>query len=290
MDVGVIPTLPPPTPACEGLPPALAAAFEAQVKRGELSVALARGMAGRILEETLHEEPDLARLADWLESDPALTTATLNAANSAFFGLRMKVQTVERALAQLGSVRAREVLLLALSRAAMFTVREFKEEMLALREHSVATGVWARALAVHLGQPPAAAFACGLLHEVGRPVALQELSTLSRMSRVKLSRATLWQTAGSYRDQVALVLVRSWADVDLLETVQGANHRSIPRIVTFAKRIAALDFGWGDTCPVPETAAELAAEASLVGLPLGEDQAAAMLGTRERALDQVKAL
>ncbi|MGE0324039.1 MAG: HDOD domain-containing protein [Polyangiaceae bacterium] len=290
MDVGVIPTLPPPTPACDGLPPALAAAFEAQVKRGELSVALARGMAGRILEETLHEEPDLARLADWLESDPALTTATLNAANSAFFGLRMKVQTVDRALAQLGSVRAREVLLLALSRAAMFTVREFKEEMLALREHSVATGVWARALAVHLGQPPATAFACGLLHEVGRPVALQELSTLSRMSRVKLSRATLWQTAASYRDQVALVLVRGWADVDLLETVQGANHRSIPRIVTFAKRIAALDFGWGDTCPVPETAAELAAEANLVGLSLGEDQAAAMIATRERALDQVKAL
>ncbi|MGE3673805.1 MAG: HDOD domain-containing protein, partial [Polyangiaceae bacterium] len=287
---GVIPTQPPPTPASDGQPPALAAAFEAQVKRGELSVALARGMAGRILEETLHEEPDLARLADWLESDPALTTATLNAANSAFFGLRMKVQTVDRALAQLGSVRAREVLLLALSRAAMFTVREFKEEMLALREHSVATGVWARALAVHLGQPPATAFACGLLHEVGRPVALQELSTLSRMSRVKLSRATLWQTAASYRDQVALVLVRGWADVDLLETVQGANHRSIPRIVTFAKRIAALDFGWGDTCPVPETAAELAAEANLVGLSLGEDQAAAMIATRERALDQVKAL
>ncbi|MCB9588782.1 MAG: HDOD domain-containing protein [Polyangiaceae bacterium] len=290
MDAGVIPTLPPPTPACDGLPPALAAAFEAQVKRGELSVALARGMAGKILEETLHEEPDLARLAEWLESDPGLTTATLNAANSAFFGLRMKVQTVERALAQLGSVRAREVLLLALSRAAMFTVREFKQEMLALREHSVATGIWSRAIAAHLGQPPATAFACGLLHEVGRPVALQELSTLSRLSRVKLNRATLWQTAASYRDQVGLVLVRSWADVDLLETVQGTTHRAIPRTVAFAKRIAALDFGWGDTCPVPETSAELAAEANLGGLLLTEDHAAALLSMRERALSQVQTL
>ncbi|MCA9629404.1 MAG: HDOD domain-containing protein, partial [Myxococcales bacterium] len=226
MDFGVIPTLPPPTPSCDGLPPAIAAAFEAQVRRGELSVALARGMAGKILEETLHEEPDLARLAEWLESDPGLTTATLNAANSAFFGLRMKVQTVDRALAQLGSVRAREVLLLALSRAAMFTVREFKEEMVALREHSVATGVWARALAVQTGLAPATAFACGLLHEVGRPVALQELSSLSRLSRVKLSRATLWQTAASYRDQVALVLVRGWADVDLVETIQGSGRRA----------------------------------------------------------------
>ncbi|MCA9643422.1 MAG: HDOD domain-containing protein, partial [Myxococcales bacterium] len=210
--------------------------------------------------------------------------------NSAFFGLRMKVQTVERALAQLGSVRAREVLLLALSRAAMFTVREFKQEMLALRDHSVATGIWSRAIAAHLRQPPATAFACGLLHEVGRPVALQELSTLSRLSRVKLNRATLWQTAASYRDQVGLVLVRSWADVDLLETVQGTTHRAIPRTVAFAKRIAALDFGWGDTCPVPETSAELAAEANLGGLLLTEDHAAALLSMRERALSQVQTL
>lgn len=285
-----VPTLPPPTPSCDGLPPALAAAFEAQVKRGELSVALAKGMAGKILEETLHEEPDLARLAEWLESDPALTTATLNAANSAFFGLRMKVQTVERALAQLGTVRAREVLLLALSRAALFTVREFREEMLALREHCVATGVWARALATQLRLPPATAFACGLLHEVGRPVALQELSSLSRMSRVKLSRATHWQTAACYRNQVAFVLVRGWADVDLLETLEGSSHRAIPRTVAFAKRIAALDFGWGDTCPAPETAPELAHEANLEGLLLTEEQASEVLGMRNRALSQIQAL
>lgn len=56
----------------------------------------------RLLEEARQEEPDFSRIARLIGDDVALAAAVLKMANSPFFGLRRKIQSVKQAAAVLG--------------------------------------------------------------------------------------------------------------------------------------------------------------------------------------------
>ena len=60
-------------------------------------------VAVRLLEESRRPDVDLARVAELLSADPALSARLLKAANSSFFGFRGEVATVSRAVNLLGA-------------------------------------------------------------------------------------------------------------------------------------------------------------------------------------------
>ena len=59
-------------------------------------------VVSRLLEEARQEEPDFSRVARLIGGDVALAAAVLKMANSPFFGLRRKIQSVKQAAAVLG--------------------------------------------------------------------------------------------------------------------------------------------------------------------------------------------
>lgn len=115
--------------------------------------------------------PDVSaqQLASIIQRDPGCTAKLLQLTNSAFFGLARSVTDLQNAVAYLGLASVRDVVL-ALESAALFNVATPASAQLAneVSAHSLAVAAAARELV----PPPQAqaAFAAGLLHDIGRLV------------------------------------------------------------------------------------------------------------------------
>ena len=111
-------------------------------------------------------------LSEAIGHDPALASTVLKVANSAYYGFRREVASIERAVALLGfnmvrSLAASVGVIRSLPPRAPGSV--FSRE--GLWAHSVAVGTAARAMALHADRVDGEAlFLAGLLHDVGKVV------------------------------------------------------------------------------------------------------------------------
>ena len=125
----------------------------------------------------LAEDPDwdLRKLDATIRRDQTLTARFLRLANSAFFGARSKISTLDRAINLVGITRVRSVLLAAALEGLHESKRSnFKGKI--LWEHALAAGCLSQHLArTHGRSDPEEAFMAGLLHDIGRPLLDQTL-------------------------------------------------------------------------------------------------------------------
>ena len=120
----------------------------------------------------LAENPewDLQELNVTIRRDQALTARFLRLANSAFFGARSKISTLDRAINMVGITRVRSVLLAAALEGLHESKRSnFKGKL--LWDHALAAGCVSQHLALaHRRSDAEEAFMAGLLHDIGRPI------------------------------------------------------------------------------------------------------------------------
>ena len=127
----------------------------------------------------LAEDPDwdLQTLSATIRRDQGLASQFLSLANSAYFGARCTITTVERAINLVGIKRARSMLLAAsLEGLHQNKTSNFRGKV--LWEHALSTGCVSQLLAKkHKRCDSEEAFMAGLLHDVGRPVMDQLFTT-----------------------------------------------------------------------------------------------------------------
>jgi len=102
--------------------------------------------------------------------DPALTANLLRVANSAYFGLRCRAESVRQAVTVLGVKRVSEVAAaVALAPVIPSRLPGYELEASAFWLHSVAVAVLAERLSLQLGlRCPEQTFTAGLLHDIGK--------------------------------------------------------------------------------------------------------------------------
>ena len=129
-------------------------------------------VAAEVMEAMRDPNASMARMAEVISCDPALTAKVLRVANSAFYGVRELVGSLQLALSILGM---REINSLVLS-LAVFRVfpkgrGETDYDLDLFWSHSAVTGQISRALCRRLKLPGGEeAFVAGLLHDIGRIV------------------------------------------------------------------------------------------------------------------------
>ena len=138
--------------------------LEGAVKLRAMPKVIADILAMRPTDDTPIEE-----LADKIKLDPALVTKLLGVANSAMYGSRTKVDSVDRVVIRLGLARIRE---LAVASGLMDMWRETSGDSpldhSALWAHCIATALIARNIAGECELPdPDRVFTAGLIHDVG---------------------------------------------------------------------------------------------------------------------------
>lgn len=127
------------------------------------------------------ESFDFQKVTAQVHRDQALASHVLRVANSVAFGGRAtRIPSLQQALVRLGTRRVKELVLTVVMRTRVFCSPRFGAHALQVgREAAVAAGL-ARELARVGSEDSEAAFLCGLLHTVGKPVVLNALSGIEK--------------------------------------------------------------------------------------------------------------
>jgi HD-like signal output (HDOD) protein len=124
----------------------------------------------RLLATLAQEDVSFANLSEVIEKDTVLAGNVLRLVNSALYGLPGSVNSVRHAVAILGMVKLRNVVM-SLSISRMWRNVRTPEGWSSARFnlHSVATAILSDLLAQRLPAPyPEGAFVAGLMHDIGK--------------------------------------------------------------------------------------------------------------------------
>lgn len=128
------------------------------------------------LQELIGRQASVLEIADLIALDPALTARLLRLANSSFYNFPAQVESVSRAVRLIGT---NELYNLALATAAVAAFQRVPRDLIDMDkfwEHSVLTGLTARALGRRSGfRQGERLFTAGLLHNIGLLVLLEQM-------------------------------------------------------------------------------------------------------------------
>ena len=145
-------------------------------------------IATQLLELLGRMEVSMHEISRLMELDPAITAQILKVANSAYYGLRISVDTVQRALVVLG-VNEITNIILSLSLFKSFpssTAAEFDQSV--FWAHSGVVGFLCRTLANEFSIPAhGEEFTAGLMHDIGKIVIEQHFNRELQEIAVEMS-------------------------------------------------------------------------------------------------------
>jgi putative nucleotidyltransferase with HDIG domain len=194
----------------------------------------------------------LDKVSKVIARDPIIAPQVMRRARSALLGARGNpVKTIDQAVSRLGARELRG-LVLDLSARQLFesknpAIRKLTKN---LWQHSVATGVLARALAKRRKDlDPEVAYLAGLLHDVGKPIAaallLDAERSLDAPQEAWMGSEAWMSVINECQREVGVALARSWEMSDDVlfaiarsERFAKDNPDSIASVVCFANALA----------------------------------------------------
>ncbi len=216
------------------------------------------------------QDPDVSfgDFSDIISADPNLAARMLRIANSPFYGLDSKVETITHALSIVGIDQVTELAL------ATVMVNQFKGiakdlvNMQSFWMHSIGCGLAARTIAKNMDERQVEPFyIAGMLHDVGSLIIYKEVPEKAReiLTRCKsegLPLATVEEEIlGFTHAQVGAIIFTKWGlPKSLVEAVQYHHRPSkaeeyplYPAVVHLADVIAyEMDLGTGGEPAIPE--------------------------------------
>lgn len=183
----------------------------------------------RAIEVAMDPEASVHNLQWLISKDQALSAKILKIVNSAMYSLRAEVSTVSHAVAVLGMETVKSVVMAA-SVDGMFAMAKDLGTKL-MSDHSWGTAIAARGIARRVNYPNVEeALVCGLMHDIGKPVLLENLGARYReiVSQVYAGNGTFYerelQAFRFSHAQVGAMLARKWNFPPQLCEAVGSHH------------------------------------------------------------------
>ncbi len=239
----------------------------------------------RILNLVASPDAEISELARIISADPALSAGVLNVANSAFYRGLSEIETVRDAVTRLGLDEVGRVAG-ALSAKSLFNpklkleLQTFGPSFTALYRRAVTVGTGAASLAMRLhGGRSDRAYLGGMLHDVGRTVALRSVALLALDGKVALGPGSprLEPVVDRVHLELGGELHQEWQLPQYLTVLSVRHHDdAIPDDAEFTdlhvvRLVAALydlrsgsSFGWRASKELVQSAAALRLEAHAI--------------------------
>jgi putative nucleotidyltransferase with HDIG domain len=209
------------------------------------------------------DDADLQALGKIISKDPAMSVNVLKVANSAFYGLRGKVNTIEHAVMMLGT---KEIASLCIACGAGKTLRPQANtptlDLAVFWQHSVATGAIAKILCNQLNiNTGNNVYLAGLIHDVGKIIldrmmhavydAIVALTYAESISVIEAEKRVI----GESHDTAGGWLLEKWKLPPIFVEVANYHHSALQAtsenrlevaVVSLANQMARLkSFGFG---------------------------------------------
>jgi len=190
-------------------------------------------VALKALEMTHDPNISARELQSVIAADASLSARILKIVNSALYGLRSEISTLRHAIAILGLNTTRSVLMAACIETVFGQAGRRRRDLASrlLAEHSWGAAVACRTIARRVGYPdPEEAFVCGLMHDIGKPVLLDNFPTryneIFQSSYRGEERAYLaeFRAFGFTHAHVGALLAKKWNFPAQLAGAIGYHH------------------------------------------------------------------
>lgn len=212
-----------------GAPVPLALTLD-EVARGIARLPSLPAVVVELLQSLGNDDVDTGQLARQIARDQALVAKMLRLANSSFYGLQGKINSISDAIVVLGLHGVRTLATAAAVTGAFgATVRQGFDFRVFWR-HSIGIALCARALARHMRMSEENAFTAGLLHDIGRLVlasaypqhlaAVLDYQKQNDCALIEAERAIL----GLDHAQIGQVLTERWKFPPLMCDVIARHH------------------------------------------------------------------
>ncbi len=183
-------------------------------------------VAAQLLTLTGDVDCNIGDVVPLIKRDQSLTGHLLQIANSLRYNTGVTVSSVQQAVARLGLLAVREIVVLISCKCRVFDVPEFESHVRKSFRHSLATAAFSQEIARTRRVNVEEAFLAGLLHDVGRPVLFQALADRRKMHGLIATDNEVLLAAEELRVPLAARLIKRW---DLSERiVEVVLHQSTP--------------------------------------------------------------
>lgn len=267
--------------------------LEQAIRSDELELPVLPAVATRVMELTRDPDSSAADLAALVQSDQTLAGNIMRVSNSAAYAGTDRMQTLQQAITRIGMQQISQMALTMIVGEVLLKLDKRVEAIVAgLWTTSLGTAAWARELARILRVNTETAFLCGLLHEIGKPVALHTIIAMASEQEVDLEESDLVALMNSHHSAIGTRLATDWKLPEpVLETIQYIDdHSAAP----FAANFVAIVRGARDINAAleedPETPIESLDSEMLIELNLYEEDRCELDGKKATVDELLKAM
>ena len=154
-------------------PRLLESLVEERIASGQVELPVFPSSAQEVLSLCDSEDVDHKKLAATIRRDATLAGHFLALANSAAFGARVPLVSLQQALSRLGMNQTKRIALVVACKTRVFVIPGRPSLTAEILGHALTTGMIAQEIARRRRRNVEEAFLCGLLHDIGRPAVLQ---------------------------------------------------------------------------------------------------------------------
>jgi HD-like signal output (HDOD) protein len=184
--------------------------LEKQLTAGQLQLPVLPQVAIEILHLANDVTADAAAFVRLISSDQVLAGHIMKVANSAAYGFGMKLTSLQQAVTRLGLQNIADIAMAATMGPRLFASAEFKPLINQLWRESLATAFWSREIARYLRQNVEAAFLSGLLHQIGKPIVLNAVVTITNKQNLPLDVESLIKIINEFYARIGVELAKAW--------------------------------------------------------------------------------
>jgi len=244
------------------------------IEENRLEVPMLPEVAQKVVKLTEDNDSDASDMSTLIQGDQSLAAQVMRIANSAMYcpggGSMVSLQ---QAITRLGMRHIGEIALAVSLNAHLFDAPGYEEHVMKILKRALAAGLWAKEIARSARKNVEAAFLGGLMHDIGRPVAIQSIVEISASLGVQLSSEEVYRLEDKYQGRIGLKVVRGWempATVcDVIEHVDNykqANKNQALIMIVQAGALLAQTLNEENTDSLTDKAAALGSEDVLADL------------------------
>ena len=186
------------------------ALLEECLANGELVVPVLPQVAVRVVRIGTKESTNAGQLSDIIDADRALRAVVLRIAGSAANRPVMPIVSLRHAVAWLGINEVANIAFTLALQGRMLDVPGQQPTARRLWRHALASALWSRQLAIMLGQETGPIYLCGLLHDIGKVVALGAINDLARRAARALTPQDYDRLIAMFHRDVGARVVAAW--------------------------------------------------------------------------------
>jgi HD-like signal output (HDOD) protein len=220
--------------------------FVGQMTRGELDLPVLPEAAARVVAVAGSPDTDASDLAHMITGDQALAAHVMRVATSPAHRPRRPIESLQHAISWLGMAEVSDIAFTVAVQGKLLNVPGQRARVQKMWKQAVGTAQWSRLVADTAGCEGESSYLAGLLHEIGKPAALQAVAELSRRAATPLSEEEIGALVAEFHTAVGSQLAAAWQLPDAVVSViagwrswaEAADRRDACAIVYLAHQLA----------------------------------------------------